>query len=203
MVITWVTITALAMAKLSAHHHEDAVVICPAHHPWSAMVPLSVHHPWRVMVDPYHHRTAMASLPRHHCCPVMVQHSHHRFCLRASPPNGGTSGSAPGGGVLARLGPTVLRLLTCFELGQSAYSSQPTRPFFLYVKLQKHAPHKLDVSSPQQYLDPRLQQGTAPCLLNPPSTCVRLPLSSPAWRDGVGHLCASSPTSPFVRSFVR
>ena len=51
-----------------------------------------------------------------------------RFWLRASAPGGGTSGSVPGGHVLARLGPTVLRLLTCFQLVESAYSSTQPPP---------------------------------------------------------------------------
>ena len=43
-------------------------------------------------------------------------------------PRRGTSGSVPGGHVLARLGPTVLRLLTCFQLVESAYSSTQPPP---------------------------------------------------------------------------
>ena len=121
---------------------------------------------------------------------------------RESPQRGGRVDQPPEGACWPGWGQLYCAFSPVLSL-DNRHTVAANTPFFLYVKLQKHAPHKLDVSSPQQYLDPRLQQGTAPCLLNPPSTCVRLPLSSPAWRDGVGHLCASSPTSPFVRSFVR
>ena len=66
---------------------------------------------------PYVRRKRMRSTPR-----TCV------FCLRASPPAGGRVDQGPEALCWTRLGPTVLRLLTCFQLVESAYSSTQPPP---------------------------------------------------------------------------
>ena len=79
----------------------------------------------------------------------------------------------------------------------------PTRPFFSMSNCKNMPRTNWRFPALSNAWIPDFSRAQLRASSNPRSTCVRLPLSSPAWRDGVGPLCASSPTPPFVRSFVR